>query len=105
MSAEGPGRHTPDREVRDGDRTVVVMDADGSAGVRADRVVGERWPDVLVAGIGMVAGGAFAIVGGIALLVLVLGPGGEPPVTPPGATPRRGPSRPRSGPRCAAGRR
>jgi hypothetical protein len=72
-SVEGTGRQTLDRRVSDGDWTVVVMNADGSPGVRADLRVGERWSDVLAIGIGMTVGGMLGAVGGIALIIGNLG--------------------------------
>ena len=68
-SAQGPGRRVLDWRTRDGDWTVVVMNADGSRGVRADLTVGERWTDVVAFGAGLTAAGVAGVAGGILLLV------------------------------------
>jgi hypothetical protein len=87
-SAEGSGRQVLDWRLRDGDWTVVVMNADGSRGIRADLTVGERWTGVRALGIGLTAGGLAGVVGGIVLLVANVRrrrPRSADPLPPPAA--------------------
>lgn len=53
---------------RNGDWRVVVMNANGSAGVHADLTLGARFPHLLSIGIGMLAGGVFLLLlGGLGM--------------------------------------
>jgi hypothetical protein len=63
----GSGTRTLSWSPASGNWRVVVMNADGSSGVRADLAIGARLPHLLSIGIGALAGGA---------LVLLIGAGG-----------------------------
>ena len=72
-------------EVERGDWSIVVMNADGSAGIAADIRFGARLPVLLWVGIGMVVGGL--LVGGLAAGLLVVAfsrPGGAGTAQPTG---------------------
>jgi hypothetical protein len=69
-SEAGSGRQTMTWPVRSGDWSVVIMNADGSAGVSSRVSVGAKLTFVLWLGIAMVAVGAiFAVAGGAAILL------------------------------------
>jgi uncharacterized protein DUF4389 len=98
--AEGPGTQTLEWTPADGDWTVVVMRADGAAGVEVDARVGVTAPGLpwLWGGL-LVAGGVLALIGAVVVALAVRraqsGPaGGVPavPAAPPG--PAAGPSAP-----------
>jgi hypothetical protein len=76
-SVHGAGEQTLDWELQTGDWSVVVMNADGSAGVQADLTFGARLTFLLELGIGLLAGGVALLAGGIAMVVL--GVRGTPP--------------------------
>jgi uncharacterized protein DUF4389 len=63
----GAGAQTLSWSPQDGNWRVVVMNANGSAGVRADLALGARFPHLLWIGIGVLSGGA---------LLLLVGGGG-----------------------------
>jgi hypothetical protein len=63
----GTGTQTLSWSPQNGNWRVVVMNADGSAGVRTDLALGARFPHLLWVGIGVLSGGA---------VLLLLGGGG-----------------------------
>jgi hypothetical protein len=64
----GSGTQTLSWSPRDGRWRIVVMNADGSAGVRADVAIGGRFPDLLWIGIGLTGGGVLILLlGGVAI--------------------------------------
>ena len=68
-SEHGSGKQTLNWEIEDGDYSVVVMNADGSAGVDADISTGANIPFLDDIGWGAVGSGSFVLLIGIALLV------------------------------------
>jgi hypothetical protein len=56
--------------VRDGDYRLVLMNADGSRGVRADGDVGVTLPHVSRVAWLLVGGGALLLLGGVATVVI-----------------------------------
>ncbi len=71
-SVTGSGERTLDWDVEDGEWSIVVMNADGSPGVRADVRGGLRIPSLAPIGWGLLAGGTLLGAGALALLVLGL---------------------------------
>ena len=69
-SSQGKGEHAVRWEPSDGSWRVVVMNADGSPGVRADLSIGADFPHLLSIGIGLLAGGGALGAIGVALLYL-----------------------------------
>ena len=69
----GSGARTLTWSPRAGDWRVVVMNANGSAGVRTDLAVGARVPQLLWIGIGALAGGAVLLLLGGAVLYTAIG--------------------------------
>jgi hypothetical protein len=69
-SAAGTGTRTVEWPLATGDWTVVVMNADGSAGVHADVDLGGTLPVLRGATIGLFAAGGVLLVGGVLLIVL-----------------------------------
>ena len=64
----GSGTRTLDWSPASGSWRIVVMNADGAAGVHTDLAIGARFPHLLWIGIGVLAGGAFVLLlGGIGL--------------------------------------
>jgi hypothetical protein len=57
----GSGTQTLSWVPQDGDWRIVVMNANGSAGVRADLAIGARFPHLLWIGIGVLGGGALLL--------------------------------------------
>ena len=68
-SSEGTGEQTADVDFREGDWSVVVMNADGSLGVDADISAGANLPFLDELGWTALGSGSFALVVGIALIV------------------------------------
>ena len=71
-SDSGTGTRTLDWELATGDWTVVVMNADGSPGVRADLDLGGTLPILRWATVVLFAGGGLLLLGGVLLIVLPL---------------------------------
>ncbi len=71
-SDAGSGTRTVTWPLATGDWTVVVMNADGSAGVHADVDLGGSLPVLRAATIGLFVGGGLLLVGGVLLIVLPL---------------------------------
>jgi hypothetical protein len=71
-SDAGTGTRTMTWDLATGDWTVVVMNADGSAGVHADLDLGGQLPVLRGATIGLFVGGGLLLVGGVLLIVLPL---------------------------------
>ena len=84
-SEHGSGKQTLNWEIEDGDYSVVVMNADGSAGVDADVSTGANIPFLDEIGWTAVGSGGFVLLIGIALLVAGIrrpsNPTGTAPVT------------------------
>ena len=71
-SEHGSGKQTLNWEIEDGDYSVVVMNADGSAGVDADVSTGANIPFLDEIAWGAVGSGSFVLLIGIGLLVIGL---------------------------------
>lgn len=76
---EGPGTLTLDWDIVDGNWTVVVMNADASAPVRAEISLGARFDILLWIGIGITVGGVILLAVGILLIVLGARKSSPPP--------------------------
>jgi hypothetical protein len=85
-SASGVGTQTLTWKVRDGDWSIVVMNADASRGVAADIDLGAKLSFLLWVAIGMLIGGAL-VTGGSTALVVLAARRPRPPPAPPGAEP------------------
>jgi hypothetical protein len=83
-SKQGPGRQTLDWDAKDGDWSVVVMNADGSRGVDADISAGAKVAFLDELGWTLVGTGGVALVIGVGLMVLGIrrprNPSGPAPV-------------------------
>ena len=83
-SEQGSGEQTLTWDVEDGDYSVVVMNADGSAGVDADVSTGANIPFLDEIGWTAVGSGGFVLLMGIAMIVIGTrrpsNPGGTAPV-------------------------
>jgi hypothetical protein len=82
-SSEGTGKQATDVDFREGDWSVVVMNADGSLGVDADVSAGANLPFLDELGWTALGSGSFALVVGIALIVA----GARRPQDPTGRVP------------------
>ncbi|HEY6745636.1 MAG TPA: hypothetical protein VI357_07945 [Mycobacteriales bacterium] len=80
-SDSGTGTRTLDWDVAAGDWTVVVMNADGSPGVRADVDLGGTLPVLRGITIGLFVAGGVLLAGGLLLIVLPLATRREPAAT------------------------
>jgi hypothetical protein len=80
-SASGPGKQTITWKVREGDWSVVLMNADGSRGVAADVELGAKLSFLLWVAIGLLVAGALILAGSVALIVLAART--RPPPAPP----------------------
>jgi len=69
-SASGVGTQTLTWKVRDGDWSVVLMNADGSRGVAADIDLGAKLSFLLWVAVGLLLGGVLVVGGSTALIVL-----------------------------------
>jgi hypothetical protein len=85
VSASGVGTQTVTWKVREGDWSVVLMNAGGSRGVVADIDLGAKLSFLLWLAIGLLVGGAFVLAGSIALIVLAARTR-RPPMPPVPAT-------------------
>jgi hypothetical protein len=81
-SASGVGTQTVTWKVRDGDWSVVLMNADGSRGVAADVDLGAKLSFLLWVAIGLLIGGVL-VTGGSTALVLLAARTPRPPPAPP----------------------
>lgn len=87
-SASGVGTQTLTWKIRDGDWSIVVMNADASRGVAADIDLGAKLSFLLWVAIGMLIGGVLVTGGSTALIVLAARRPRPPPASP---TEDRGP--------------
>ena len=81
-SASGVGTQTLTWKVRDGDWSVVLMNADGSRGVAADIDLGAKLSFLLWVAIGLLIGGVLVVGGSTALIVLAARTRQPPPAPP-----------------------
>jgi hypothetical protein len=81
-SASGVGTQTLTWKVRDGDWSVVLMNADGSRGVAADIDFGAKLSFLLWVALGLLVGGVLVVGGSTALIVLAARTR-QPPPSPP----------------------
>ena len=89
-SASGVGPQTLTWKVREGDWSVVLMNADGSRSVAADIDVGAKLSFLLWAAIGLLLGGVLVLGGSTALIVLAARTRQPPPAPPVSPTAGRG---------------
>jgi hypothetical protein len=82
-SEHGSGKQTLNWEIEDGDWSVVVMNADGSAGVDTDISTGAKVPFLDELGWTGIGSGAFVLIVGVALLVMGIRRPGNPTGTAP----------------------
>jgi hypothetical protein len=82
VSASGRGMQTVTWKVREGDWSVVLMNADGSRRVVADLDLGAKLSFLLWVAIGLLIGGALVLVGSVALIVLAAQTRRPPPGAP-----------------------
>ena len=91
-SAQGAGSQSLRWEAEDGDWSVVVMNADGSAGVEADISAGAKLPFLTTIGWSAIGGGAILLLAAVLLAVLGIRPprGGSRETAAPGLAPAAG---------------
>ena len=89
-SASGVGTQTLTWKVREGDWSVVLMNADGSRGVTAEVDLGAKLSFLLWVAIGLLIGGVLVTGGSAALVVLAARTPRSPRAPPEPATERRG---------------
>jgi hypothetical protein len=82
-SEQGSGKQTLNWEIEDGDWSVVVMNADGSAGVDADISAGAELPFLSALGWSALGSGGFVLAIGVFLLVAGIRRPGNPTGTAP----------------------
>jgi hypothetical protein len=70
VSASGVGTQTVTWKVREGDWSIVLMNADGSRGIVADVDLGAKLSFLLWVAIGLLLGGVLVVAGSTALIVL-----------------------------------
>jgi hypothetical protein len=92
-SASGVGTQTLTWKVRDGDWSVVLMNADGSRGVAADVDLGAKLSWLLWVALGLLIGGLLVAGGSVALIVLAARSPRPPPASPAPPTEGREPAR------------
>ncbi len=90
-SASGVGTQTLTWKVRDGDWSVVLMNADGSRDVAADVELGAKLSFLLWVAIGLLIGGVLVVGGSTALIVLAARTPRPPPTSPAPPTAGSGP--------------
>jgi hypothetical protein len=90
-SASGIGQQTLSWKVREGDWSVVLMNADGSRGVAADVDLGAKLAWLLWVAIGVLIGGVLVTGGSAALVVLAARRPRPPPAPSAPPTESRGP--------------
>ncbi|MGY1782563.1 DUF4389 domain-containing protein [Geodermatophilus sp. SYSU D01036] len=88
-SAVGTGTVTLDWRPDEGDWTVVLMRADGGAGIEADVRVGATLPGLTWVSVSLLAVGALLLAGGV--LLVALGANRARPLPPSGPVPAAGP--------------
>ena len=86
-SQQGSGKQTLNWEIRDGDWSVVVMNADGARGVDADISTGAKVPFLNELGWSAVGSGSFALLAAVALLVAGFRRPSDPTGTAPAGSP------------------
>jgi hypothetical protein len=86
VSASGVGTQTLTWEVREGDWSVVLMNADGSRGVVADIDLGAKLSFLLWVAIGLLVGGVLVVGGSTALIILAARTRQPPPAPAAPAT-------------------
>jgi hypothetical protein len=90
VSASGVGTQTVTWKVREGDWSIVLMNADGSRSVVADIDVGAKLSFLIWVAIGLLLGGVLVLGGSTALIVLAARTRQPPPAPSPPPTAGRG---------------